>query len=47
MIDDVELAAARWVHWFNHSRLYQYCGDIPPVELETAYYAQQWRPAAG
>lgn len=46
-IDDVELATARWVHWFNHHRLYQYCGDIPPVELEAAYYAQQRRPAAG
>ena len=46
-IDDVELATARWVHWFNHSPLYEYCGDIPPVELETAYYAQQRRPAAG
>jgi putative transposase len=46
-IDDVELATARWIHWFNHSRLYEYCGDIPPVELETAYYAQQRRPAAG
>jgi putative transposase len=46
-IDDVELATARWVHWFNHSRLYEYCGDIPPIELETAYYAQQRRPAAG
>ena len=28
-------------HKFNHRRLYEYCGDIPPVELETAYYAQQ------
>ncbi len=46
-IDDVELATARWVHWFNHHRLYQHCGDIPPAELETAYYAQQQRPAAG
>jgi hypothetical protein len=27
--------------------LYEYCGDIPPVELETAYYAQRRRPAAG
>lgn len=46
-IDDVELATAQWVHWFNHNRLYEYCGDIPPVELETAYYAQHRRPAAG
>lgn len=45
-IDDVELATAQWVHWFNHSRLYEYCGDIPPVELEAAYYAQHQRPAA-
>jgi len=24
----------------NFRRLYQYCGDIPPAELETTYYAQ-------
>jgi putative transposase len=46
-IDEVELATAEWVDWFNHHRLYEYCGDIPPVELETAYYAQNRRPAAG
>ena len=46
-IDEVEYATAEWVDWFNHHRLYEYCGDIPPVELETAYYAQQQRPAAG
>jgi putative transposase len=36
-IEDVELATARWVDWFNHHRLYEYCGDISPVDLETAY----------
>jgi putative transposase len=46
-IEDVEVATAAWVHWFNHHRLYEYCGDIPPIELETADYAQQRRPAAG
>jgi putative transposase len=46
-IEDVELATAEWVDWFNHRRLYEYCGDIPPVELEAAYYSQQQRPAAG
>jgi putative transposase len=46
-IEEVELATAGWVDWFNHGRLYEYCGDIPPVELETAYYAQHRRPAAG
>ena len=45
-VEDVELATARWVDWFNHRRLYEYCGDVPPAELETAYYAQQTRPAA-
>lgn len=47
IIEEVELATAEWVHWFNYRRLYEYCGDIPPVELETAYYAQHRRPAAG
>jgi Integrase core domain len=46
-IEDVELAAAKWVHWFNHRRLYEYCGDISPAELEGAYYAQHRRSAAG
>jgi putative transposase len=46
-IDEVEYGTARWVDWFNHHRLYEYCGDIPPVDLETAYYAQHRRPAAG
>jgi hypothetical protein len=30
------VTAAHWVHRFNHCRLHQYCGDIPPVELEAA-----------
>jgi len=38
-LDDVEYATAEWVDWFNHRRLYEYCGDIPPAELEAAYYA--------
>ena len=46
-IEEVELATAEWVDWFNLHRLYEYCGDIPPVELETACYAQHRRPAAG
>jgi putative transposase len=46
-IEEVELATAEWVDCFNHRCLYEYCGDIPPVEIETAYYAQHRRPAAG
>ena len=25
--------------WFNHRRLYEHCGDIPPAELKEAYYS--------
>lgn len=46
-IEEVELATAQWVDWFNNHRLYECCGDVPPAELEAAYYAQRWRPAAG
>jgi putative transposase len=39
-VDHVEIATAEWVDWFNHRRLYEYCGDMPPAEMEAAYYAQ-------
>jgi putative transposase len=39
-VEQVEYATAEWVDWFNHRRLYEYCGDIPPAELETAYYRE-------
>ena len=39
--DAVEYATAEWVDWFNHQRLYEHCGDIPPAEAENHYYAQQ------
>lgn len=39
-VEQVEVATAEWVDWFNHRRLYEYDGDIPPAELEDAYYAQ-------
>ncbi len=39
-----EIATAEWVDWFNHRRLYEYCGDIPPADLEAAYYAQTRAP---
>ena len=38
--DQVELATLDYVDWFNHQRLFETCGDIPPAELETAYYRQ-------
>jgi Integrase core domain len=30
----LELATAKWVAWFNHDRLHESLGDIPPVEFE-------------
>ena len=36
--EEVEFATAEWVDWFNHRRLYEYCGDMPPVDLEALYY---------
>ena len=39
-VDHVELATAEWVDWFNYRRLYEYCGDVPPAEMEAAHYAQ-------
>jgi putative transposase len=46
-IDAVEYATAEWVDWFNHRRLYEYCGDIAPAELEAAYYAHEQPQPAG
>ncbi|MCH9667825.1 MAG: hypothetical protein K0U76_12695 [Actinomycetia bacterium] len=46
-MEEVEYATAEWVDWFNRERLYEYCGDIPPIEMETHYYSQTQRPAAG
>jgi putative transposase len=34
----VEFATLEWVHWFNHQRLLESIGHIPPAELEATYY---------
>jgi transposase InsO family protein len=36
----VELATLEWVHWFNHIRLLEPIGYIPPAEAEANYYRQ-------
>jgi hypothetical protein len=38
--EQVEIATLDYVDWFNIRRLYEACGDIPPAELEAAYYRQ-------
>jgi putative transposase len=40
-VEQVELETAAWVHWWNTDRLHSACGDIPPAEFETAYWAAQ------
>jgi putative transposase len=36
----VELATLEWVAWFNHHRLLEPIGDIPPAEAEATYHRQ-------
>jgi putative transposase len=43
-IDEVEIATAEWVDWYNHRRLHQYAGDITPVEAEHHYYDHTQQP---
>ncbi|HHH7389244.1 TPA: IS3 family transposase, partial [Escherichia coli] len=36
----VELATLEWVDWFNHRRLLEPIGNMPPAEAEAIYYQQ-------
>ena len=36
--ESVELATLEWVSWFNHQRLMESLGYIPPAEAEANYY---------
>jgi putative transposase len=40
-IDEVEYATLEWVDWFNHRRLLEPLGYVPPVEFESAYYSKK------
>ncbi len=44
-IEEVEFATLEWVDWFNHRRLLEPIGDIPPAEFEAMYYERKERPA--
>jgi transposase InsO family protein len=39
-LDAVEYATLEWVDWFNHRRLLEPIGHVPPAEFEEAYYQQ-------
>ena len=36
--ESVELATLQWMHWFNHQRLLEPIGNIPPAEFEANYW---------
>tara|TARA_R110000751_G_C13626333_1_gene465280 strand:- start:85 stop:579 length:495 start_codon:yes stop_codon:yes gene_type:complete len=40
-LEAVEFATLEWVDWFNHRRLLEPIGHIPPAEREAMYYEQQ------
>ncbi|MGH2871537.1 MAG: IS3 family transposase [Solirubrobacteraceae bacterium] len=35
----LEIATVEWVGWYNHERLHESLGDIPPIEFEAAHTA--------
>jgi transposase InsO family protein len=37
-LEDVEFAVLEWVWWFNHTRLFEPLGYLPPAEYEEAFY---------
>ena len=39
-LEGVEFATLEWVDWFNHRRLLEPIGYVPPAEYEARYYAQ-------
>jgi len=43
-IDDLEIATAEYIDWFNHRRLHGEIGLVPPAELEDDFYRHN--PAA-
>jgi len=44
-LEQVEWETMRWVAWFNHDRIYEALGDIPPAEFEDNHY-RQYAPTA-
>ena len=36
-VEAVEFATLEWVHWFNHRRLLEPIGNVPPAEIEASY----------
>jgi putative transposase len=45
-LDDLEIATAGWVTWFNEDRLHGELNDLTPAEVEDLYYRSQPQPTA-
>jgi putative transposase len=39
-VEQVEAATLHYLDWFNNTRLLEVNSDVPPAELEAAYYRQ-------
>ena len=46
-VDEVEFATLEWVDWFNHKRLLEPIGNVPPAEFEAAHDEQRKSPTIG
>jgi len=44
-LEHVEFATLDWVDWWNHRRLLEPIGYMPPAEYEELYYQHQLTPA--
>jgi putative transposase len=44
-IDDLEIAVAEYIDWFNHRRLHGEIGLVPPVEFEEQHHQHHPDPA--
>lgn len=40
-MEAIEYATLEWVDWFNHRRLLEPIGNVPPAELEMQYFRQR------
>jgi len=45
-LDEVEYATLEWIDWFNHRRLLESIGYIPPAELEADYWRKEGQEKA-
>ena len=37
-MEQLELATAAWVQWWNERRLHEACGYVPPAEFKESHY---------